>query len=269
MHPELFRLGSFPVRSYGVLLVIGVVIAVSIARKRAPHYGIDKDKIWDSAFWLVLPGILGARITYIVQNWPYYQSHPAELWSLRFEGLTSFGGILFGFFGFLVWRLRAKVPFWPFLDTVGVPVLVAQAVGRIGCLFNGCCYGRPTTEWYGVIVQGLPDKHVPAQLVDTALMLVGAAAIALWDKAKPRKPGVSFGLFVVAYGLSRFVYEFFRAGTKEEMAAQIASSTYVKGLPVTLAQVVCLLLVAIGVAIAAANSRRNPQGPVPSVEATA
>ncbi len=151
--------------------------------------------------------------------------------------------------------------FWPFLDTVGVPVLVAQAVGRIGCLLNGCCYGRPTAEWYGVVVQGLPDRHVPAQLVDTALMLLGALAIALWDRAGQRKPGVSFGLFVIAYGLSRFVYEFFRAGTKEEMAAQIASSTYVKGLPITLAQIVCLLLVAIGVAIVAYNSRRTSTAP--------
>ncbi len=102
MHPELFRLGSFPVRSYGVLLVIGVVIAVAVARSRAPRYGIEPDKIWDSAFWLVLAGILGARLTYIVQHWTYFQSHPAELWTLRFEGLTSFGGILFGFLGFLV-----------------------------------------------------------------------------------------------------------------------------------------------------------------------
>lgn len=250
-------------------MVIGVIIAVAIARKRAPRYGIDADRIWDSAFWLVLPGILGARITYIVQNWSYYQSHQSELWSLRFEGLTSFGGILFGFLGFLVWRKRTNVGFWPFLDTVGVPVLVAQAVGRIGCLLNGCCYGRPTTEWYGVIVQGLPDKHVPAQLVDTALMLIGALAISLWDKAKPRKPGVSFGLFVIAYGLSRFVYEFFRAGTKEEMAAQVASSSYVKGLPITLAQVVCLLFVAIGLAIAAYNSRKDTDGPVPHAEAAA
>ena len=257
MWPELFRIGNFPVRSYGVLLVIGVVIAVELARRRAPRFGVAPEKIWDSAMWLVVPGILGARITYIVQNWGFYQQHQDQLWSIRFEGLTSFGGLIFGFLGFMIWRRRANVPFWSYLDTVGVPVLVAQAVGRVGCLLNGCCYGRPTTAWYGIHFHDLVGKHVPAQIIDTFLMLLGALAIVVWERKRTPRPGASFGWFLVAYGASRFIYEIFRAGSKADVAAGNASSAYISGLPITSAQVATIVLMIIGAACVVAAGRRN------------
>lgn len=246
MLPELFKIGSFPIRSYGVLLVIGVIVAVHLARKRATSFGIDKEKIWDSSMWMVLPGILGARIVYIVQFWDHYKLHPEELYSIRFEGLTSFGGLIFGFLGFLVWQRFSKVPFWSFLDTVGVPVLVAQAIGRIGCLLNGCCYGRPTTAWYGVEFHGLKEPHVPAQIVDTLLMLAGALVITVIEKKRNLLSGSSFGMFLIAYGISRFVYEIFRAGTKAEMDQGIASSVYLRGLPITSAQLTTMGICVLG-----------------------
>lgn len=263
MFPELFKVGSFPIRTYGVLLVLGVLVAIYLSRKRAPRFGVEPDKIWDASIWMVLPGILGARLVYIAQHWDYYQRHQNELWSLRFEGLTSFGGLIFGFFGLLAWRLRSRTPLWPFLDTIGVPVLVAQAIGRIGCLLNGCCYGRPTTEWYGVHFHGIEGRHVPAQWVDFALMLAGALVVTVWERRATWKPGVSFGLFMVMYGISRFVYEIFRAGTREEFERGIASSALVPGLPVTSAQVTCLAVVVIGIVIVAVRSRSASPSPVP------
>lgn len=266
MRPVLFKPFGFSVRSYGVLLVIGVIVAAYLARRRAPRFGIDPERIWDAAFWLVLPGILGARITYIVQNLGYYTQHLNELFSLRFEGLTSFGGLLFGFFGLLFWTKKTKTPLLPFLDVLGVPVLVAQAIGRIGCLFNGCCYGRPTTAWYGVHFEGLDGRHVPAQLVDTALMLVGALALTLIERAVKLKQGVSFGLFLCAYGLSRFIFEFFRAGTSEEVARGIASSAFLGPVHITAAQVTCLVIVLLGLLMAWSCNRKAKPRPQMTTE---
>ncbi len=256
MHPVLFEIGPLPVRSYGVLLVVGVLVAVLMARARAPRWGIAPDKVWDATFWLVFPGIIGARVFYIAQNWDHYSRNTAELFSLRFDGLTSFGGLVFGFLGLLVWAKRSKVSIPAFLDVVGVPVLVAQAIGRLGCLLNGCCYGRPTDAWYGVAVNGLPGPHAPAQLVDFVLMLLGAFVVWAVERRRPLATGQSFGLMLVAYGFSRAVYEIFRAGTREEFERGIASSATLGASPVTTAQVFALAMAVVGVAVYLAFGRR-------------
>ncbi|QYK56517.1 MAG: prolipoprotein diacylglyceryl transferase [Fimbriimonadaceae bacterium] len=257
MHPVLFQIGNFPVRTFGVLLVVGVLVATYMAQRRATRHGIAAEKVWDAVIWLVLPGILGARIFYIVQHLDFFTKNPDQLLSLRFEGLTSFGGLAFGFIGLLLWTRREKVSMPVFLDIVGVPVLVAQAIGRVGCLMNGCCYGRPTTEWYGIHIHGLAERHVPAQFTDMVLMLAGAGIIAWVERHRRLVAGQSFSLMLVAYGLSRFFYEFFRAGTEEEFRMGIASSSYFMGSPITTAQLVSLLMVGIGFVVYVYFQRRQ------------
>jgi phosphatidylglycerol---prolipoprotein diacylglyceryl transferase len=258
MLPELIRLpNGFPVRSFGVLLMIAVLVAVWLAGRRAARFGLTKEQVWDSVVWLVIPGVLGARVFYIAQHWGEFAGRPDQIFTLRMEGLTSFGGIVFGFLGFLLWSRSAKVDRWAFLDTVAVPVLVAQAIGRIGCLLNGCCYGRPTDAWYGVHVQGDHGTHVPAQVLDTALLLLGSLVLTLWERRTPGFTGRSFGWMIVVYGLSRFIYEFLRAGTPEEFRSGVASSAYLAGLPVTSAQVFALGMVAVGALVLAWLGRRR------------
>lgn len=263
MLPELIRLpNGFPVRSFGILLMIAVLVAVWLAGRRAARFGLTKDQVWDSVVWLVIPGVLGARVFYIAQHWGDFAGRPDQIFSLRMEGLTSFGGLVFGFLGFLVWSRTAKVDRWAFLDTVAVPVLVAQAIGRIGCLMNGCCYGRPTDAWFGVRVQGETATHVPAQIVDTALLLAGSLALTLWERRGAGFAGRSFGWMIVIYGLSRFLYEFLRAGTVQEFRLGIVSSAYLGSLPVTSAQVFALGMVAVGAVLLAWLGRRRGRDPV-------
>lgn len=258
MFPVVFRLpNGFELRSYGVLLVVAVLVAVWMGRRRAPGWGIAGEKVWDCAPWLVLPGILGARLLYIAQHWDYYSQHQAELYSVRFEGLTSFGGLIGGMLGFLVWRRLAKVNAWAFLDVLAVPILVAQAIGRVGCLLNGCCYGRPSGLWCAVPVAGHTAHHLPAQLLDTALLLLGAWVLS--RRERPLPPfGASFGWMLAVFGMSRFAYEFLRAGTQEEFASGVASSA-VGALGLTNAQWLSLVMVTIGLLVAWARRARTVQ----------
>lgn len=249
MFPVLFKIGDFEVRSYGVLLVIGIVLSVIWSRRRAARFGIEPDRVYDATFWGAIPGILGARIGYIVQEWDKYAGNWKEIFSPRFEGLTSFGGVIMAIVGITYYCRRVKIPVMAFLDMCTPPLLVAHAVGRIGCLLNGCCYGHPTTKWFGVhISPSITTLYEPAQIYEGFLVMVFVGLILLYER-RPRSSGSSFALALVAWGGARFIYEFFRAGTVEEVANGTASSTYWGDLPLTQAHVAALVLVVIGLLV--------------------
>ncbi len=255
MHPVLFtipgfelagrKFGEFEVRTYGVMLVIGILIAVWWSRKRAPKWGIDPEKVLDATFWGAVPGILGARLGFILQEWEHYSKNPSEIWSWQFAGLTSFGGVTMAIAGIVFFARRAKISVMAFLDVCTVPLLVTHVVGRLGCLLNGCCYGHPTTKWFGVPVSGVTGLFEPAQLYEGFLVMVGVGLILLYEK-RARSLGSSFALSLIVWGGARFIYEFFRAGTEEQVASGAASSTYWGSLPLTQAHVAALVLVVLG-----------------------
>ncbi len=256
MFPVLFKPFGFEVRAYGVLLMLGLVVAVFWARARAPRWGIDPERTLDAAFWGIIPGILFARLGYIVQEWDRFSQHPNELWSFRFEGLTSFGGVVGALLGIYVYTRRAKVPTLAFFDIASVPLLAAHAIGRLGCLLNGCCYGHRTEEWFGVRVIPLQGLFTPAQVFDSAYVLVGAFLILLFERRK-RPDGQSIALTVLFWGVARFFYEFSRAGTNEEVARGAASSTYWGSLPITQAQGAALVMVVVGAALFVVFGRKT------------
>ncbi len=237
MLPVLFHVGSFPIRSFGVALIVGFVLALLMAKARAPRYGIEPSKVWDLAFGLLIFGVLGSRVLFILQELPYYLKHTNELFSPQFEGLTSFGGILAGFVVIVVWSRRHRVPIGAVLDMFAVPFLIAHAVGRIGCLLNGCCYGGPTDLPWGVHFHDVAGIRQPAQIYDTLMTLAGAGLLLWIEKHRHLLLGQSFSLMLVIYGASRFIFEFWRAGS---------SSTYWGNLPITQAQAMALLLVLAG-----------------------
>lgn len=240
MFPELFTIGNFTLRTFGVVLVISFIAAIAWASQRAPRYGLTKAQIQDSAFWLIISGVLGARITYILLHWSHYSQNTSELFSLKFEGLTSFGGLIGGFIALLILQRKQKFSLWAFLDTVCLPVLLAHAVGRLGCFFNGCCYGHAvTTSPPGVEFVGLQGLYLPAQLYDAAMVALGVFLLALFEH-RFRKPGLMFGAMLGVYGISRFIYEFWRIG---------ASSERMAGLPISFAQLTSLVMVLLGLAI--------------------
>src|SRR5579862_1319531 len=154
MYPILFKIGTFKVHTYGVVMIIAFLIALLFARKRAPKFGIDPNKLSDMAFLTLIAGVLGARILSLIQE-PPKDWH--EYFSLQFAGLTSFGGVIGGAIVVFWWARKTATPVKPLLDVMGPALLVGQAIGRVGCLLNGCCYGGACSNdlpW-GIHVAGL------------------------------------------------------------------------------------------------------------------
>ena len=149
MHPILFtippfhvfglRLGDWQVHSFGVLMVVAFFAGLWLVRKRAPSRGLDPNRISDLMFWVLIAGVIGARALYIVQEHDYYAKHPNELLSIQFAGLTSFGAIIAGLAVVWVWCWRHGTSSIKVLDVVGPALLLGHAIGRVGCLLNGCC----------------------------------------------------------------------------------------------------------------------------------
>ncbi len=263
MYPVLFKIGSFPVRSYGIILAIGIAIAAWWASVRAPRHGIKSSDVADVSLIAVIAGVIGARAMFIAQEWSYFKEHPKELYSLQFSGLTSFGGLIFGALAVIILCRRKNIPIGKMLDVMGLPFLIAHAIGRVGCLLHGCCTGVICEGFPGVHFEGLSGLRHPAQLYDSAFCLIFLGLLLAYER-KVRRTGQSFGLAMAAYGISRFIYEFWRAGTVQQVQMGQASSTRISGTWITEAQVMAGVIILAGLSYYFVASRRQVNSPDPS-----
>lgn len=244
MLPELFRLGPIPIRSFGLMVVVGTLVALWMGMRRATRFRIPKEGLVELAFWMVLIGVIGARLVYVALEWKSYSQNPLAIFKFYEGGITSFGGILFGLLTMAIWSRRAKVSFARVLDLAAAPVLVAFGLGRIGCFLNGCCHGGPCELPIAVHFPNVPYAAHPAQLYDTAMNWLWAA-ILLWIERRSLvnglvslSTGTLAALGFVFFGVSRFIYEIFRIGASSEPV--------VEGAPITGAQLAAIFMVAFG-----------------------
>jgi phosphatidylglycerol:prolipoprotein diacylglycerol transferase len=238
MHPELIHIGNFKIASFGAAMVVAFLLSLMVASRRAERFGFSKQQVSDVAFVAIIGGILGARIFFIAQKLPYYLAHTDELFSLQMQGLTSFGGFIIGGIAAAIWCRRKKLSVIGFLDLAGPAFLLGHAVGRIGCLLNGCCHGAVATSAFPFTVYSAEARAqtVPAQLYDSAMNLI-VFFLVLQLAKRSTKPGYTFGLVFLLHGITRFIYEFFRAGS---------SSTTIGGSPFTEGHVMAIAVSLFG-----------------------
>lgn len=227
MYPEIFRIGSFPINTYGVLLALAFLCALLIAAKLAARDGLPRERVYDLGLWMLLAAILGSKVLMLFTE-PEYREDPLRLVSLDF--LRS-GGVFYGGFiaavvaGYFLIR-RYKLPWWKTADAFAPGIALGNAIGRQGCFAAGCCWGKPTTLPWGVEfteaghqVTGVPlGIHLhPTQLYES----FGALLIfffLLWLHRRKRFSGQVILLYGVLYAVMRFTIEFFRDDPRGDIA---------------------------------------------------
>jgi phosphatidylglycerol:prolipoprotein diacylglycerol transferase len=208
MHPVICKIGPFSVYAYGLMLVIAFLVSSILACKEARREGINPDLIFNLAFIVFICGIAGARIFYIIENYSFYKGNPAQIIMLQQGGLSWFGGLIFGFISGILYFKKKKLPIYKTLDLVAPFVALAQAIGRIGCLLNGCCFGKVSE--FGIWFTLHQAVLIPTQLY-SSLILIFIYITLRFLQIRPHKDGQIFSIYLFLYSLKRFFIEFWRA----------------------------------------------------------
>ena len=210
MYNELFSIGPLTIHGYGLMIGIGVIVALFWSIRRGEKRGINEDNVTSILLIAVIVGFAGAKVLYVITDWRYFLRDP--LGALGSEGFVVYGGIITGILGCYAFCRHKKINFADGLDVFMPPVAAAQGFGRIGCFLAGCCYGKATDSVFGVIFPsgGAPAVPVwPTQLFSSAGDFLLALALVLYDR-RPHARGNTGAMYLILYGVGRFLIEFLR-----------------------------------------------------------
>jgi phosphatidylglycerol---prolipoprotein diacylglyceryl transferase len=219
MYPELFRIGNFPINTYGVFLAIAFLCGILVTVKLAERDGLPRQKIYDLSLWMLLAGLIGSKILMLFTE-PEYRENPMQLVSLDFlrSGGVWYGGLLGGVLvGYLLMK-RYQLPWWKTADAFAPGLAIGNFFGRQGCFAAGCCWGKPTTLPWGVKftdvghqITGVPtDTYLhPTQLYESFAMLL-VFFFLFWLHKRKRFSGQVILAYALLYSVIRFAIEFVR-----------------------------------------------------------
>jgi phosphatidylglycerol:prolipoprotein diacylglycerol transferase len=210
MRPILFNLGPLPVKSWGVLVAIAFLVGLFLAKKRAEKKGISGDKIYDFAFYLLISGIIGARIMFVLLDFGFYLKSPLSILMVQDGGMSIHGALIGGFIASYYFCKKNKISLLKLGDIVAPVVLLSQGIGRIGCFLAGICYGFTTKSFLGVRFPNLGGPpRLPTQLFETFFDIIAFGLLLAFEK-KLKKEGQAFYVAVILYSAIRIGVEYFR-----------------------------------------------------------
>ena len=227
MHPRLFELpwsipylGTITVYTYGVLLAAAYLLGLKFAMVRAKARGLDAVRVLDLGIYIIISALIGAKLLLLVTDFQSFRNDPRELLTLARSGGVFYGGLILAVVVALWYIRRAGLPPWTTCDVFAPGVALGHVVGRFGCFFAGCCYGKPTTLPWGITFTdpfaaanvGTPlGVHLhPTQLYEAGAEFLILVLLLATEKKGRRFAGRTFWLYILLYAISRFIIEFFR-----------------------------------------------------------
>jgi phosphatidylglycerol:prolipoprotein diacylglycerol transferase len=252
MHPILFDFGGFTIYAYGVLLAAAYLLGLQFALVRARRRGLDAQRVMDLGIWIIISALVGAKLLLLIVDFKQFTQNPRELLSLARSGGVFYGGLIAAVVVALLYLRRHQLPLWTTTDVFAPGIALGHVVGRLGCLMAGCCFGKPTDVAWAVTFRdpaafanvgtplGVP-LH-PTQLYEAgAEALILAFLLAFERRGRPF-PGRTFWSYLLLYGISRFVIEFYRGDSRGMVFSVLSTSQFVSVILVPLAIVMLVVL---------------------------
>ena len=227
MYPRLLELpwtvpvlGQITIYTYGVLLAAAYLLGLKLAMVRAQARGLDAAKVLDLGIYIIISALIGAKLLLVVTDFRVFQADPRELLTLARSGGVFYGGLILAVAVALWYIRRSALPLWTTCDAFAPGIALGHVVGRFGCFFAGCCYGKPTTEpWAITFTDPFAAANVgtplgvplhPTQLYEAgAEFLILMILLGTERKGRPFA-GRTFWLYMLLYAISRFIIEFYR-----------------------------------------------------------
>jgi phosphatidylglycerol:prolipoprotein diacylglycerol transferase len=259
MHPILFEIRGFPVYTYGVMLAAAYLLGLQFALMRARARGLKPERVMDLGIWIIVSALLGAKLLLLLIEWETYSRSGADLLTLVRSAGVFYGGLVVAVVVALFYLWKHRMPVWSVTDVFAPGIALGHIVGRLGCFFAGCCFGRETSVPWAVTFRneyaarnvGTPlsvPLH-PTQLYEAgAELLILVLLLATERRGRPF-PGRTFWAYMLMYGVSRFVIEFYRGDVRGAIGMFSTS------------QFVSLLIVPVSIGMLLYLSRRPEPSP--------
>ena len=213
MHPVAFSFGGFEIHWYGILAAAGFLAGFHLASRRGRSKGLDSQVVMSLGPWMLVGALLGARSWYLyneeigLDKWP-------EWFQLREGGLVWYGGFIGAGLATVIYSRIRGVPLWPLADALAPSIPLGHALGRIGCLMTGCCWGTPCELPWAIRLPAHPDPVHPVQVYE-ALLNFCLYGLLAWLHRKSLPHGSILAIYLMGYAVLRAVTEVFRGDGAE------------------------------------------------------
>ncbi len=239
MHPILIKFSSLgiSIHTYGLMVALGFLAALFWIGYAAKREHLPVQRLTDFFFLMMVTGVIGSRITYILVEWKYFIQNPAEIVQIWKGGLVFYGGVL-TCIPVAIWYLKKhQLSFWKIADLFAPALALGHALGRVGCFFAGCCYGKtcPVPKWYSVTFPAHSESLAPAGVPLYPVQLFEAGGefflflFLIWYSRKKAFDGQILLLYLMMYSILRFCLELLRgdAGRGSVLIPQLSTSQFI------------------------------------------
>ena len=259
MYPKLFELpwtiphfGTITIYTYGVLLAAAYLMGLQFSLTRAKARALDPTRVMDLGIYIIISALVGAKLLLLVTDFQTFKSNPAELFNLLRVGGVFYGGLIVAVAVALLYIRKVGLPLWTTCDVFAPGIALGHVVGRFGCFFAGCCFGKPTNvPWAITFTSPFAAANVgtplnvplhPTQLYEAGAEFLILVFLLATEKSGRKFSGRTFWLYMLLYAISRYIIEYYR-GDERGAVGPFSTSQFIS---LILAPLAVLMLVYLG-----------------------